>query len=304
MKTDDSVLLGKRLRRVLDGATVRVDTLTVARSGQASSPLRHGFHSQDAWEIFCVLRRTMRFEVVGHPHAKFRAGAVLIVPPDCLHMVIDLIPQHRELRVLIMHLPGTEGGHGSLLVGGVRERSRSTLSAHDLAAWTALLGEPPTAVMQRVEQALDCGIWGRERALGHLRVLLAAYAEIATGSDQGRRAPGERRVAEAMAFLQSHYYEADLSLPRVAAAVGLSPSHLSFLVRQTTGQSIHQMLVDLRLRRAMALLTDNCHTIKEIASLTGWSHQLYFSSAFRKRHGAPPSAYRIQAHRPPSRLRA
>jgi AraC-like DNA-binding protein len=228
---------------------------------------------------------------------ELRNGTLLIVPPACLHMTIDLLPQPPDLRVLVMNLPGTEGGYGSLHVGGVKEGARSALSAQDLVAWTALLGEPPAAVMQRVEQALaDGGTWGCERALGHLRILLAAYAEIATGSSRGRRVPGERRVAEAMAFLQTHYYEADMSLPKVAAAVGLSPSHLSSLVRQTTGQSIHQTLVDLRLRRAMALLADTRHTIKEIATLTGWSHQLYFSSAFRKRYGNPPSAYRKTPH--------
>jgi AraC-like DNA-binding protein len=297
MKNDDSALsaparLVKDLHRLFDGALARADTLTLARSGQVSGSLRYGFHSHDAWEIFCALRGALSFELAGQSPVTFGAGTMLIVPPGCLHMSIDMLPQQRNLRMLIMNLPGTDGAYGSVYVGGVPGGFTSTFTAQDLTSWTELLGESPEAVMRRVERALDQGTWGRQRALGHLRVLFAAYAGITTEPDQRYRAKSERRVTEALSFLQGHYYESDLSLSRIGAAVGFSPSHLSSVVRRTTGQTIRQMLIDLRLRRAMTLLTDTRHTIKEIAALTGWSHQLYFSAAFRKRHGKPPSAFR------------
>jgi len=299
MKNDDSALsaparLAKDLRRVFDGALACGDKLTVARAGQSSSPLRYGFHSHDAWEIFCVLRGALRFEMAGQAPVTFGTGTMLIVPPGCLHMAIDVLPQPRSLRIFVLILPGTEYGYGSVYFGSVGGRNgfNSTFTAQDLTSWTESLGETPEAVMRRVERALDQGTWGRQRALGHLRVLFAAYAGIATASDQRHQAKSERQVTEALSFLQSHYYRSDLSISKIGAAVGISPSHLSSLVRQTTGQTIRQMLIDLRLRRAMTLLTNTHHTIKEIAALTGWSHQLYFSAAFRKRHGKPPSAFR------------
>ncbi len=128
--------------------------------------------------------------------------------------------------------------------------------------------------------------------LGLLRVLVAAYAEVADSTLQEPVAAGELRVTNALDYLQAHYYQPGLSLAEVAAAVGLSPSHLSCLFRQVTGRSLHQTLIDIRLRRAEALPEQPGQTIEQIAALTGWSNQLYFSAAFRRRYGRPPSAVR------------
>lgn len=156
--------------------------------------------------------------------------------------------------------------------------------------------------MNQVAQALTSGGWGRERALGLLRMLMAAYAEILVQPSVISQRPQSRRVAETQHFLQSHYNDPKLSAQTIAVALGVSASHLSVLFRRETGQSLHQAVIELRLRRACDLLTRTAYSIKEVASLTGWSSQLYFSSAFHRRHGIPPSALRKQGgkiKRPP-----
>lgn len=281
------------LRRLLDGPLTQPDAVRLAVQGAVSGALRYGFHSHDAWELFCPLQEVFRFEVAGQPGMAIPSDTLLIVPPACLHMDIRLLSQPVDLLLLVMDLPGEDATYGLVDVGSTESpQERSALSAAGLAAWSALLGETPAILMDRVTAGMTAGPWGRERALGLLRVLVTAYAEVAGGSGPALVAPGERRVSDALDYLQTHYYQPGLSLAGVAAAVGLSPSHLSALFRQVTGRSLHQTLIDIRLRRALALLEQDGLTIKEIAALTGWSNQLYFSSAFRRRHGRPPSAFR------------
>ena len=299
MKSNDTALQGEgslnaELRRLLDGPLAHPESVRLALRGAASGELRYGFHSHDAWELFCPLQGVLRFEVAGQPEVEIPSGTLHIVPPACLHMDIRFLAQPPDLLLLVMNLPGEDANYGGVGVGSLHDpHERSALSAAGLAAWKALLGEAPAALMERVTAALSGGTWGHERALGLLRVLVTAYAEVAEGSGPALGAPSERRVSDALNYLQTHYYERSLSLAKVAKAVGLSPSHLSCLFRQVTGRSLHQTLLDIRMRRALALLEQEGLTIKQIAALTGWSNQLYFSAAFRRRYGRPPSAVRV-----------
>lgn len=149
--------------------------------------------------------------------------------------------------------------------------------------------------MDQVARSLAAGVWGRERALGLIRILVASFAEVISHPRQDRTTLDARRVAEVQLFLQSHYFEPDLSVKTVAQALGMSASHLGALFRKTMGRTLHQTLLNLRLSRATDLLTRTTLSVKEIAAMTGWSNQLYFSAAYRRRYGRPPTAVRSAA---------
>ena len=290
----DSSSLAEDLHWVLRNALRNPDSLCVARDSR-DTPVpglsQHGLHHHDDWELFCTMRGSLRFEVAGRPPATYARGSVLIVPPECIHSA-SILPQPDNLRVLVIHIPNTTGDCGAMDVIGNRTGFYSSLSVEQFARWTELLGETPGAIMEKAVMRLVAGNdWGGEHALGLLQVLLSTYAEMST-SGQNRNEPGGRRVSEALFFLHSNYYEANLSLPQVAAAVGLSVSRLSGIFRKTTGRSVRQTLIDIRLRRAMSLIKQSRYSMKEISDLTGWGNQLYFSAAFRKRYACPPSSFR------------
>lgn len=54
----------------------------------------------------------------------------------------------------------------------------------------------------------------------------------------------------------------------------------------------YQYLLDLRFERAKQLLRYTSRTIAEISALVGFSRPSHFSSAFRRRVGVSPRAYR------------
>ena len=54
----------------------------------------------------------------------------------------------------------------------------------------------------------------------------------------------------------------------------------------------YQYLLDLRYEHAKALLKESSHTIAEIGAMVGFSRPSHFSTAFRRRAGMSPRAYR------------
>lgn len=57
--------------------------------------------------------------------------------------------------------------------------------------------------------------------------------------------------------------------------------------------SIQQCLISFRMHKAANLLVSTTLTIKEISNETGYTDQLTFSKAFKKKFGVSPTQYRI-----------
>ncbi|HEY0620127.1 MAG TPA: AraC family transcriptional regulator [Kribbella sp.] len=83
-----------------------------------------------------------------------------------------------------------------------------------------------------------------------------------------------------------------VTVREVAAAVHLSERHAERLFRQGTGASMMSTLRRLRLELAAQLLLDPAATVTEVARACGYSDVRPFSTAFRRHHGKPPTAFR------------
>jgi AraC-like DNA-binding protein len=92
----------------------------------------------------------------------------------------------------------------------------------------------------------------------------------------------------------AHNVESPLNLKRAAAAFYLSPSHLSRLFRQATGQTLKQYHHALRMQRAADLLTHTDRTITQIADDLGFSTVHHFSRRFKRFHKVSPLEYRCR----------
>lgn len=300
MKTDDNGIIFSAISHLLAGPLAEAEALILAEPSEPEDEILSGFHSHENWEVFCPLQGDLQFVVAGRPATTIPASHLLIVPPDCLHLGVKMVPQSKELSLLVMNLPCEYSPYGGLTIDHDRQRSSMVLTPAELSDWVAIAGDKPERLMGQAVEALGTGHWGRERALGILRMLLSAFAEVSSRQKQDRFTLDNRRVAEARLYIMGHYHDATLSVDTVAAAVGLSASHLQTLFKKVTGHTPHQTLIDLRIRRANDLLTDTNLSIKEIAAMTGWGSQLYFSAAYHRHHGYPPSAARIAAESTPT----
>ena len=83
-----------------------------------------------------------------------------------------------------------------------------------------------------------------------------------------------------------------LSLRDVAGAVGLTPGHVTTVVRRRTGRTVQQWITERRLREARRLLHDTDLTVGAVAARVGFRDAGYFVRRFRAEHGVPPGRWR------------
>lgn len=84
----------------------------------------------------------------------------------------------------------------------------------------------------------------------------------------------------------------DLSVDELASRLGLGRSQFYRKIKALTNFSPVELLRDMRLNRARALLTGTEKTISEIAYETGFSTPAYFTKCFRDAFGETPSEFR------------
>lgn len=97
-------------------------------------------------------------------------------------------------------------------------------------------------------------------------------------------------VIRAIHYIVQHL-DGALSIPEIAQAAFVSPSHLSFLFRQGTGESIKQYIIAMRMERAKRLLTSGELSVAEVARAVGIADEVYFARLFKKTTGSTPGQF-------------
>ena len=98
--------------------------------------------------------------------------------------------------------------------------------------------------------------------------------------------------AACLQYIETHFCETSLDIGSVCEKGFISPSSLQRAFLQRFGVSPKQYIIKLRMNKALQLLVENRHSVKEIALLCGFSDEKYFSRAFREKYGYPPSQLR------------
>ncbi|NLX64489.1 MAG: response regulator [Clostridiaceae bacterium] len=92
-------------------------------------------------------------------------------------------------------------------------------------------------------------------------------------------------------YIDKHYNE-EISLEDVSRAVNLSPQYFSRFFKQETGENFIDYLTQVRINKAIELLKDKNHSIKEVCFMIGYNDPNYFSRIFKKVTGYSPSEQR------------
>lgn len=106
--------------------------------------------------------------------------------------------------------------------------------------------------------------------------------------------PAEGSALErAIRYLESRI-DGSIRVTELASMVGMSPSHLTALFRESTGGGPGAFHTSLKMARARTLLDQTSIPVSEVAAAVGYDDPLYFSRHFRRIHGVNPTAYRAQ----------
>jgi two-component system response regulator YesN len=104
-------------------------------------------------------------------------------------------------------------------------------------------------------------------------------------------------VEETKEYIHNNYQTEELSLNSAASYVNISPSYLSSVFSQETGQTFVKYLTDHRMNKAKELLVCTNKRSSEIGSEVGYKDPHYFSYLFKKTQGCTPLQFRTSKSR-------
>jgi AraC-like DNA-binding protein len=107
-------------------------------------------------------------------------------------------------------------------------------------------------------------------------------------------------ITGALGYMRGNVHRA-VTRDEVARHTGISPSHLSRLLREHTGRSFTQLLREARITLASELLATTDEPLAMVAGLCGFCDQAYFTNVFQRAKHMTPRQFR-EAHRIPTSL--
>ena len=126
----------------------------------------------------------------------------------------------------------------------------------------------------------------RELAASELKsVIIRLMRLLATGTRT------ESKVSAIIEYLREHYGE-ELTNTALSERFGYHPYHLNRLMKASTGMTLHQYIILVRMESAKKLLAESDLSVTEIARLCGYDNTGSFSRDFRKRADITPLRYR------------
>ena len=148
---------------------------------------------------------------------------------------------------------------------------------------------------------MDIYVAGGHTAIDDLRMtgqLYLFFAELLAGRiGAGHRNPARHEYVETAIKYMEHNFSNPITVEGIAAAAGVSRSHLYRLFMQEVHLSPNEYLTRLRIDKACLFLNQSGLNISEVAYSCGYTDPLYFSKVFHRLRGLSPSEYIAAATR-------
>ncbi len=154
------------------------------------------------------------------------------------------------------------------------------------------------AILENIQRESESDRTGAERAarchLGLLGVWLERQSAAAAGAPvaQPARSRAAHRLAARYAALLERDFRSSMGVTDYAAALGVTPTHLTRCCRQSCDRSAHDLLQDRILFEARRLLADTRVPVKDVSESLGFTSPAYFTRAFQNHTGKTPTDFR------------
>lgn len=134
----------------------------------------------------------------------------------------------------------------------------------------------------------------KKETMSDLRHLVASYlTEVCTCVQEKRNGKSSNVIERIYALIEERYPE-NLTVADIAEGVFLSPTYVSILFKQETGETVYEYLTKIRIEKAKELLRDPRIKFYEVCHAVGYADASHFSKLFKKITGYTPSSYRDQ----------
>ena len=105
------------------------------------------------------------------------------------------------------------------------------------------------------------------------------------------KSPDEKLLERVMNVINKNLNNSDLSVDQIADEVGISRVHLHRKMKELTGQTPHDFIRNIRLKKAATLLGSGNMNISEVMYSCGFSNAASFSTVFKRMYGMSPREY-------------
>lgn len=153
-----------------------------------------------------------------------------------------------------------------------------------------------SVMLDHIHRELEGNKPGRARAIRHHLGLLSVWLERQILLSEAGEAPPKPkasvRLARAYADKIEREFRSGKSVADYARELGVTPTHLSRVCRETCGRPASALLHDRQLFEARRLLAETKLPVQDIAQALGFGSAAYFSRSFQARTGKTPTAFR------------
>ncbi|MBO7591389.1 MAG: response regulator [Prevotella sp.] len=105
------------------------------------------------------------------------------------------------------------------------------------------------------------------------------------------KSPDEKLLERVMTAINHHLNNTELSVDKIADEVGISRVHLHRKMKELTGQTPHDFIRNIRMKKAASLLASGDMNVSEVMYACGFSNAASFSTVFKKMYGMSPREY-------------
>lgn len=124
------------------------------------------------------------------------------------------------------------------------------------------------------------------------RILGSAIEERKKSAEKNEAKYFKEYLSVAVAYIQEHLDDEDLSVASVATQIYLNPVYFGRVFKNTFHMTFKKYLLKQRMERAMVLMQEGTESISGICEQVGISNPSYFSHLFKEYTGKLPSEYR------------
>lgn len=241
-------------------------------------------HAHDFAEISVILEGQSDY-TIGKDHFTAQAGTVMLFNPDTLHQDVQMknTTSHQlHIGIKSFSLEGYKRNYFPFTSSVIHLGQRH----HEFLNRCWRLVEEKSS--RQIGYDLMIKTLVMEIIVMILRSENSSQLEISSLSLKETDREKQVVVNNIVYFIETHHTE-DISLEILAETLYISPTYISKVFKEETGDSPINYLIKVRLNRAKQLLETQQTTVKEVAEMVGYQDAYHFSKLFKKHYGQSPS---------------
>jgi AraC-like DNA-binding protein len=114
---------------------------------------------------------------------------------------------------------------------------------------------------------------------------------LTTGLDSTVESYDQTLLKKSLEIIETNMSNPKFGVDQMADLIGISRASLHRKLKAITGFPPSELIRNIRLRKAGALLSSQTNSVTQIGIAVGFEDQSYFSKSFKKQFGVPPSEY-------------